>query len=349
MSRNICVIGAILFICGSCYAQAPASDVQVPFITNSPLKLEDSTPVILRTKEDLSSAMVKVGDRVPFRVAEDVSVADLVVISRGADAWGLVTAVQPRRRKGRPGKLDIAIQSVQLLTGENAPLRAQQHSEGKSGEGGPLGLGLRPDEATVARIVGDAIGTIGWSLPVDLFSMLEKGSDAYWPAGTKFTAYLNGDVVLDRSALDRVQPAPVQTGLAYVTIFRIETGLWFQLPVYCGKIALGRLPHSAYMQIQLPPGKYFFRSSDKQVVEVRLEEGQELYLQMHLILVHEGVALWAFLPNSFNYKGHLVRVDNADGEEEVANLNAFGVQPAKEVRKVSDVDLGELKAAPEVK
>jgi hypothetical protein len=42
------------------------------------------------------------------------------------------------------------------------------------------------------------------------------------------------------------------------------------------------------MQIQLPPGKYFFRSSDEHVVEVRLEEGQELYLQMQLVVVHKG-------------------------------------------------------------
>src|SRR6516162_4846452 len=148
MSSNFCVIGAILFVCGSCYTQAPTSDVQVPSITNSPMKLENSTPVILRTKHDLSSATVKVGDRVPFRVARDVRVADLVVISRGADAWGLVTAIQPKRRKGRPGELDIAIQSVQLLTGDNAPLRAQQHSEGKG-----------RDVATVAAMPADAIVT----------------------------------------------------------------------------------------------------------------------------------------------------------------------------------------------
>jgi len=325
MSSRVCVIASILFICGSRYAQAPTSDVQVPSITNSPLKLEDSTPVILRTKQGLSSATVKVGDRVAFRVAKDVRVADLVVISRGADAWGLVTAVQPKKRKGQPGKLDIAIQSVQLLTGDNAGVRAEQHSEGK-----------RRDVGTMADLPHEAIGTLGIGIPIVLFSMLEKGKDAYWPAGTKFTAYLNGDVVLDRSALNRVQPAPVQrTGPASVTIFRIDTGLRFQLPVYCGKIALGRLPHSAYMQIQLPPGKYFFRSSDEHVVEVRLEEGQELYLQMQLVVVHKG-----------GFKGHVVQVDNADGEEEVANLNEL---PAKEVRKVSDVDLGELKAAPEVK
>ena len=326
MRSNFYAIGAILFICRSCFAQAPTSDVQVPSITNtnSSMKLEDSTPVMLRTKQDLSSATVKVGDRVPFRVVKDVRVADLIVIPRGAGAWGLVTAVQPKRRKGRPGSLDIAIQSVQLLTGGNAPLRAEQHSEGKSRDVGKM-----------ADIPGAAIVSFGELVPYVLFSMLEKGKDAYLAAGTAFTAYLNGDVVLDRIALERIQPAPVQRkGPATVTIFRAETGMRFQLPVYCGKVALAKLPHSAYLKIQLPTGKYFFRSSDKQVVEVRLEEGQEFYLQMQLVVVRKG-----------GFKGHLVRVDNADGEEEVANLNELR---DKDVRKVSDVDLAELKAAPEV-
>ena len=134
MSNNFCVIGAILFLCGSCYAQSPTADVKAPSITNtnSLMKLEDSTPVTLRTKQDLSSAKAKVGDRVPIRVAKDVTVADLIVIPRGADAWGLVTAVQHKRHQGRPGNLDVVIQSVRLLPGENAPLRAEQHSQGES-------------------------------------------------------------------------------------------------------------------------------------------------------------------------------------------------------------------------
>jgi len=286
------------------------------------LKLPDSTPVILRTKQDLSSSTVKAGDRVPFRVVKDVRVAELIVIPKGGDAWGVVTEVQPRRRKGKPGKLDIAIQSVQLLTGENAPLRAEQHSEGKSRVTG-----------TVADIPQAAIETFGIGIPVVLFSMLEKGRDAYWPAGTSFTAYLNGDVAIDRSALNRVQPSPVQrTGPATVTIFRIEPRFRFQLPVYCGKIALAKLPNSTFFQIQLPPGKYFFRSSDEQVLKVPLEEGQELYLQMHLVTGKHG------------FKGHLDRVENAEGEEKVANLNQLR---DKEVRRVSEADLAELKAAPE--
>jgi hypothetical protein len=336
MSSNFCVIGAILFVCGSCYAQAPTSDVQVPSITNtnSSVKLEDSTPVMLRTKQDLSSATVKVGDRVPFRVVKDVKVADLIVIPRGADAWGLVTSVQPKRRKGRSGKLDIAIQSVQLFTGENAPLRAEQHSQGQS-----LDVGKIAD-----RPLAD-VGFLGVGIPILLFSMLEKGKDADLPAGTKFTAYLNGDVALDRIALERVQPAPVQReGPATVTVFRADvtaSGLrtWTRRvhpPVYCGKVTLAKLPSSAYLKIQLPPGKYFSRSGDEQVAEVRLEEGQELYLEMRMVF--PSYHPWV--------NGRLVQVDNEDGEDGIAHLHGLA---DKDVTKVSDADLAELKAAPEVK
>jgi hypothetical protein len=291
------------------------------------MTLEDSTPVILRTKQDLSSATVKVGDRVAFQVVKDVRVADLTVILRGADAWGLVTAVQHKRRKGQPGTLDIAIQSVQLLTGGNVPLRAEQHSEGKS-----------RDVGKIADIPGAAIETFGWGIPIVLFSMLEKGKDVDWPAGTKFTAYLNGDVVLDRIALGLLQPAPVQhKGPATVTIFRTaETRMLGHPPVYCGTVALAKLPRPAYLKIQLPPGKYFFRSSFEQGVQVGLEEGQELYLQMQLTISI----------SKRGFQNRLVQVDNEVGEDKVGNLHQLG---DKDVTKVSDANLAELKAAPEVK
>jgi len=105
-------------------------------------------------------------------------------------------------------------------------------------------------------------------------------------------------------------------------------------PVSCGKVALAKLPRPAYLKIQLPPGKYFFRSSYEQDVEVSLEEGQELYLQMQLTISKRG------------FKNRLVQVDNEVGEDKVAALRQLG---DKGVRKVSDADPVELKAAPEAK
>ena len=192
--------------------------------------------------------------------------------------------------------------------------------------------------ATIKDLPRDAIGSFGIFIPVDLVSMLVKGKDADLPAGTRFTAYLNGDVVLDRTALERIQPVPVQRkGPATVTIFRTaETRMVGPPPVYCGKVTLAKLPRPAYLKIQLPPGEYFFRSSFEQTVEVRLEEGQELYLQMQLTVSKGG----------FQKQNRLVQVNNEDGEAKVATLHQIG---DKDVRRISDADLAELKAAPGAK
>jgi hypothetical protein len=287
------------------------------------MKLEDSTPVILRTKQDLSSVTANVGDRVPFRVTEDVKVGDLIAIRRGADAWGMVTAVQRTRRKGRAGSVDVAIQSVQLLTGVEAPLRAEEHSQG-AGKKAEIGL------------VMTQLSLTGIGLPLAPLFLLQKGGDAYLPADTKVITYLNSDVPLDRGALERLQPLPTKLrGPATVTIFRTRKwGTAYRPSVYCGSVALARLPDGSYLKIQLRPGNYFFQSNDNQVLELNLQEGQEIYLQMQM------------LTHGLSMKGHLVQVANSDGEDEITGLRQLS---EKDVVKASEANLAEFQAHPEVK
>jgi hypothetical protein len=115
MRNVLLLVAAILFVSESSFAQETTGAPQTPTAAaNTVMKLDDATPVLLRTEEALSLATAKVGDRVPFRVTEDVKVGDLIVIQRGAKAWGIVTAVQPKKRKGHPGSVDVSIQSVQL-------------------------------------------------------------------------------------------------------------------------------------------------------------------------------------------------------------------------------------------
>ena len=84
-----------------------------------------------------------------------------------------------------------------------------------------------------------------FALPILPLFLLEKGEDVRLPTGTKVTAYLNGDVPLERTAFERVQPTIVRrAGPATVTIFResIHYASAYKPTVYCGKIALARLP-----------------------------------------------------------------------------------------------------------
>jgi len=68
---------------------------------------------------------------------------------------------------------------------------------------------------------------------------------------------------------------------------------------------------------------------------VRLEEGQQLYLQIIQVVIPKRVI-----------QGHVIQVDDEDGEEGIAHLHRLA---DKEVTKVSDANLAELKAVPEGK
>src|SRR5215471_8501296 len=60
--------------------------------------LEDSTPVRMRITRTISSADAQVNDRVDFEVLDEIKVEDVIMIPRGAIAWGTVTEAHPRRR-----------------------------------------------------------------------------------------------------------------------------------------------------------------------------------------------------------------------------------------------------------
>jgi hypothetical protein len=336
MRKGLLFIAAILFVTEATFGQETPDAPQTPATApNSVAKLDDATPVLLRTKEELSSGTAKVGDRVPFRVTEDVKAGDLVVIQRGAEAWGIVTAVQRKKRRGEPGSVDVSIQSVQLLNGDRALLRARRHLEGAE----KTGQMARDMEQVKSDMGNGPLGPVTelFALPILPLFLLEKGADLRLPAGTKVTAYLNGDVPVDRTAFGRLQPALERgTGPATITIFRenMHYARGNKPSVYCGKIALARLPNGGYLKIQLPPGKYSLRSNDEQAVELQLDEGQEVYVQMEIVT------------HGLSAKGHLKKISKSEGEDEIASLHELS---GKDVAKASDAALADVQAMPEKK
>jgi hypothetical protein len=86
--------------------------------------LPDGTPVKLRIGRNISSADAKLGEHVDFEVLEDIQVMGVVVIAKGSNASATVTEVQPKRRMGREGKLDLTLDYVRLVDNEKAALTA---------------------------------------------------------------------------------------------------------------------------------------------------------------------------------------------------------------------------------
>jgi hypothetical protein len=157
---------------------APAQQPAAPFV------LHDGTPVRMRLGRNLSSHDAQVGETVDFEVLDDVKIDDQVVIRRGAVALGTVTEAQKKRSMGRAGKLNVNIDFVRLVNDDKAALRAVKEAAG----GGHTG-------AMTAGIVATAIVFFP-AAPLFLFV---HGKDITIPKGTEITAYINGEITLNRA------------------------------------------------------------------------------------------------------------------------------------------------------
>lgn len=161
--------------------------------------LEDGTPVKLRLSRNLSSATDRKGDQVDFEVLEDVSVDGIVVIPRAAVALGTITDAEHKKSMGRGGKLDVNIDSVRLKDGERAALRAVK--ENKAG-------------GHVGAMTGGMVATAIVFFPAAPLFLFMHGKDMNIPKGTEITAYVNGNIQLQRAKFDtQVQATPLPTAL----------------------------------------------------------------------------------------------------------------------------------------
>ncbi|HEX3586041.1 MAG TPA: PEGA domain-containing protein [Candidatus Angelobacter sp.] len=162
-----------------------AASVAIPALSG--FGIEDGTPVKLRLTRNLSSGTDKKGDTVDFEVLEDVSVQGLIVAPRGGVAWATITDAQPKRRMGRGGKLDVNIDTLRLRDGEKIALRAVKDNKG----GGHVGA-----------MTGAMVATGIVFFPAAPLFLFMHGKDIDIPKGTEITAYVAGNIPLEKSKFD---------------------------------------------------------------------------------------------------------------------------------------------------
>jgi hypothetical protein len=205
-----CVIAfllvSILALGDSTAVHAETSSTTVPAPTTakaastppSPNTLQDGTAIKLRLMENVTSATAKAGQQISFEAVDETDMEGVPVIAKGAQALATVTTAEPRRSMGRAGKLDINIDSVRLVDGENAALSATQNAKG----GGHTG-------AMAAGMVGTAI----IFFPAAPLLLFVHGKDITIPKGTEITAFVSGDTKLDMAKF-AVAPAGAVAGSA---------------------------------------------------------------------------------------------------------------------------------------
>ena len=152
------------------------------------LTIPDGTPIHLRLAESVSSAHASVGDRVDFVVVRDVSVGGFTVIPAGTIARGSVTGVKGKRFLGIGGKVALELDSVDLVNGDRAELRARMAVKGRS----------RTKLMAAAMIATSLI-----FLPAAPVFLLTRGHDSTALESTEVTAHIDGGASVLLAGLQR--------------------------------------------------------------------------------------------------------------------------------------------------
>ena len=112
---------------------------------------------------------------------------NILVAPRGGVAWATITEAEPKRRMGRGGRLDVNIDSLRLKDGEKVPLRAVKENKG----GGHTGA-----------MTGAMVATGIVFFPAAPLFLFMHGKDVNIPEGTEITAYIEGNVPLDKTKFE---------------------------------------------------------------------------------------------------------------------------------------------------
>jgi hypothetical protein len=328
MLRLLCLA---LLVCASIAAQSdqgptPAETTSVPQVT-----LTDGQQVVLRNVDAITSNHSKPGDIVQFEVIREVTCDGLVAIPEHAIAVGKVVSAEHANFAHHGGKLAIEIESVQLTNGDYAKLRAVESRKERN-------FGWQ--DVGAATLIAATI----YYMPLAPVYLLAKGENVNIPAGSRFTAYLDGDVKVNRSSLEAVVTIPeTNPSLATIVVFRGNGDRQpnVEQPVSCGKVLVGSLTDTTYVHFAVTPGHYWVYAFPPDIklnsaqqaslmVALSAEAGETYYLEVSMVKGKWGVNV----PT-------LQAADQAAGEEAV-----FNAASATELPPTQTVNNPQLSARP---
>ena len=296
----------LLALALSLTAQAFQDPTSPRAISNSTVTLHDGQEVVLRNIDSVSSNHSKPGEIVQFEVIRDVSSDGVVVIPEHGIAVGRVVNAEHANFAHHGGKLAVQIESVQLTNGDYARLRAVDSRKERN-------FGWRDVGAATA------IAATIYYMPLAPVYLMAKGEEVSIPEGSRFIAYVDGDVQMGRSSLEVPTTPESNARTATIVVFRgnhdREAGI--EQPVSCGRALVGWLTDTTYIQFAVTPGQYWLYAFPPDVkltpaqqvsrmVQLNAEAGKSYYLEVTVVRGKWGVNV-----------ATLQIASQADGEEAV--------------------------------
>lgn len=103
--------------------------------------LPSNTEIVLKMNSELNSKKAKEGDTFIASVAHDVMLGNVVVIPKGAPAYGVVTWRTGKGAFGKSAKMNYEFKSLEL-NGQRVPLSGQFRQEGRGNTGAAVGAAV---------------------------------------------------------------------------------------------------------------------------------------------------------------------------------------------------------------
>ena len=210
-SRNL-ILGSLLALglasaigCGPAAVEPAGGSGQAARTPERDVLVAAGTIVRVELDRPISSDSSDPGDRFAAKVVEPVYVDDAVAIKPGSMIHGKVVDVQRGKKIGGRAQLTLEFTELELPDGEQVPIDATLHSEGKSQAGKDAATigGSAAGGAVLGRIIGHqkdkanegtAIGAVVGAAIGTAVAASTEGQPVTLPAGTTLSIHLDSPV-----------------------------------------------------------------------------------------------------------------------------------------------------------
>jgi hypothetical protein len=267
--------------------------------------LPDGTPVRLRFAQAVWGTgsgfrtrpnYAKEGDHVALVVAEDVVIGGKVILRKGSPGQATVAQVwfPPVDMHGVQQYCTcfaLQLDWIKSIDREEIPIRPSEKPDlklkdkgqakvftlevtkthaGSVANSAPYGFDALKGKALAKGVLGAMTG----------YTAIKTIHQRDWlPVGTRMTAFVDGDLVLDAAAIDDLQAQlPTPNENATVMLYRTKGNKDKRPLIACDDKEVGQLGPKQFLALELEPGKHTCSADGKSPREISVAGGSEYYL-----------------------------------------------------------------------
>ena len=201
------------------------------------LNIPMGTIIQLEAVNTISSENAYAGQKVRFRVLDDVIIGGKLAVMAGAKATGTIISLDEPGMIGKPGNLSIQLTRVEAVDGTNIPISAYSVLKGKNNTGTAIAV----------------------TLILCIFGLFIQGGDAVMQAGSVIEAEVINNVGIDaNNVVNKVveEKAPV---------VNLEQGTYLEITTRDGKLITGKLESKENSNVSLLSTKVLYKIALKYV------------------------------------------------------------------------------------